>query len=328
MSSKGTILEQDEIEQTRLGPRTTTEVWKDWGKAVGKYVWKKFHSPMGIYLFSTWLISVFIMGLTNSFRGESFFEGPRYWLEVFMTYGLNEGQGSSLHYRFIAKPVIVWFLSPMLVLLLGTTLYFLADSGFLKNGALPLADENDFAQSYRFFNYPDIWGSELINKAHPKWVKMYIWIVFMPIILGAIVAGLYNFIMFKKIKKQKYLPSVKKFLSIMFIASLFVGIEMALVSGDITLEFTQLFVSLFIERKSNKFLIYGFEYAESRGETGQYHPIALAITMWLIYLIPFLAIYGIFLFIGNLDKIWKNKDWLFKKIAGYVTARQELTFNE
>ena len=91
------------------------------------------------------------MGITNSLRGDehTFWEGPSYWMSVFLTYGLNGGQDPGL--RIIAKPVLVWFFAPMVVLILGFTLFVLADSGFFRNGAFPV-DELDFAQSHKFFS--------------------------------------------------------------------------------------------------------------------------------------------------------------------------------
>ncbi len=317
-----TDTEEINIDTTEMGPRTFFGVLGDRFIALGKWMWKKFHSPMGIYLFSTWLISVLIMGITNSLRGSehSFWEGPSYWMNVFLTYGLNGGQDATL--RIIAKPVLVWFFAPMVALILGFALYLFADSGFFRNGAFPV-DELDFAQSHRFYNVENIWGSELINPTNPtnpKWTNMYIWIVLMPIILGAVVSATYNFIMFKLVqKRKKYIPSAKSFLLIVFISSLIVGTAMALMTGDITLSFRDILFSLFVDRKSNDFLIYGLGYAN---EQGQYHPIAVAFSTWVIYLIPFLIIYAIFLIIGNLDKIWMNRDFLIRKITDGIKARK------
>ena len=314
-------IETDEpnIDTTEMGPRTFFGVLGDWFTAFGKWIWKKFHSPMGIYLFSTWFISMLIMGITNSLRGPShtFWEGPSYWMSVFLTYGLNDGQDPSL--RVIANPVLVWFFAPMVALILGASLFMFADSGFFRNGAFPV-DELDFAQSHKFYSMNDIWGSELIDPANPKWTNMYIWIVIMPIILGAVVSATYNFIMFKLVKKRKKcIPSAKSFLLIVFFASLLTGTAMALMTGNIFLSFRNILFSLFVDRKTNSFLIYGFEFT---GEQGQYHPIAVAFSTWLIYLIPFLIIYAIFLLVGNLDKIWENKDYVVRKINEAIEARK------
>ena len=311
--------EEVNIDSTEMGPRTFFGVWGDWFVALGKWMWKKFHSPMGIYLFSTWFISILIMGITNSLRGPShtFWEGPSYWMSVFLTYGLNGGQDPGL--RIIAKPILVWFFVPMVALILGSALFLFADSGFFRNGAFPV-DELDFAQSHKFYSMDDIWGSELINPANPKSTNMYLWIVIMPIILGAVVSGTYNFIMFKLVKKKKkFIPSAKSFLLIAFIASLITGIAMALMTGDITLRFRNILFSLFVDRKTNNFLIYGFAYLN---EQGQYHPIGVAFSTWLIYLIPFSIIYAIFLLIGNFDKIWANRGYIVRKIVDSIKARQ------
>ncbi len=312
MQADKTETAESNIGTTEMGPRTFVGVLGDWFVALGKWLWKKFHSPMGIYLFSTWLISVLIMGITNSLRGHSFWEGPSYWMNVFLTYGLNGGQEATL--RIIAKPVLVWFFAPMVALILGFALYMFADSGFFRNGAFPV-DELDFAQSHKFYNVENIWGSELINQANPKWTNTYIWIVLIPIILGVLVSATYSFIMFKLVqKRKKYMPSVKSFLLIVFIASIIIGTAMALMTGDITLSFRNILFSLFVDRKTNNFLIYA--------EQGQYHSIGVAFSLWLLYLIPFLIIYGIFLIVGNLDKIWMNRDYLIRKIVNSIKARK------
>ena len=317
MATDKITAEDSEIASTDLSPRSFGEVWKDWFIATLKYFWKKIHSPFGIYIISTWLVSVLIMGITNTLQGGSFWAGPSYWMEVFLTYGLNTGQDAGL--RIIAKPIFVWFFAPVIALILGFTLFLLADSGYFRNGGLPAAVEADFNEAGRFFSMDNIWGQELLNPDKPKFTKTYIWIVIMPIILGAAISGLYNFIMFKMIKKRKYLPSTKSFLLIVFICALIIGIEMALMTGELVLEFKRLFYSLFVDRRDNQFLIYGLEH---EGQ-GQYHPIAIALTTWLIYLVPFFMIYFILLILGNLDNVWKNRTILYDKVVGFVEARRE-----
>ncbi|MCK5408718.1 MAG: hypothetical protein KAJ30_00505, partial [Candidatus Heimdallarchaeota archaeon] len=114
-------------------------------------------------------------------------------------------------------------------------------------------------------------------------------------------------------------PSAKSFLLLAFIACFITGITMALMTGDITLSFRNILFSLFVDRKTNNFLVYGLGYAN---EQGQYHPIAVAFSTWLIYLIPFLIIYAIFLLIGNLDKMWVNRGYLIRKISDSIEARK------
>lgn len=323
MQAENTETEEAILNPTEMGPRTFMGVWKDWFVAFGKWLWSKFHSPMGAYIFATWLISILIMGITSSLRGEehTFWEGPSYWMSVFLTYGLNGGQDSGL--RVIAQPFLVWFFAPMVAMILGFSLFLLADSGFFRNGAFPV-DELDFAQSHRFYSMDNIWGSELINQANPKWTNMYIWIVLAPIILGAVIAGTYNFIMFKMVQKKKYLPSAKSFLLLAFLGSIITGTALALMTGNITLNFREILFSLFVDRKSNNFLVYGFEYAN---EQGQYHPIAVAFSIWLIYFVPFLIIYLAFLLIGNLDKMWKNRNFLYIRIVNAIEARKTPTLD-
>ena len=319
MHAEKTEAEEANVDSTEMGPRTFVGVWGDWFVAFGKWIWRKFQSPMGIYLFSTWFISILIMGITCSLRGPgyTFWEGPSYWMSVFLTYGLNGGQNPNL--RLIANPVLVWFFAPMIALIMGFALFVFADSGFFRNGAFPV-DELDFAQSHKFYSMNDIWGSELISPANPKWTNMYIWIVLMPIILGAVVSATYNFFVFKIVKKKKmFIPRVKSFLLMVFIASLIIGVAMALMTGNITFSFRYILFSLFVDRTSNNFLIYGLGYAY---EQGQYHPIAVAFSTWLIYLIPFLIIYAIFLLIGNLDKMWVNRGYIVRKIGDSIKARQ------
>ncbi|MHA1398730.1 MAG: hypothetical protein ACTSQE_00040 [Candidatus Heimdallarchaeaceae archaeon] len=288
------------LTETELGPRTEKEVLIDWGKATVKWLWTKFHSPMGIWFFSIWFTSILTMCITNVLRGESFFNGPSYWIGTFLTYGLNTGQDPTT--RLIAKPFFNWIFAPMVVITLGVTLFLLPDCGFFRNGAFP-REESDFQKSYMFFN-SEVWGSELTNPNHPKWTATYLWLVWMPIILGTFIAGLYNFIMFKKIqKRKKIIPSPTKNLLYSLIATTIVGIAMALMTGNIELHFSGIFRSLFIERKTNSFIIYGSQY----NLHGQYHPVGLALTMWLINLIPYALVYAIFLFTANLDTLWKNR---------------------
>ncbi|MHA2357264.1 MAG: hypothetical protein ACXABK_00660 [Candidatus Heimdallarchaeaceae archaeon] len=335
MVSEGVNVEEvEDTEETldRIATlRSESEVLGDWSKGFLKWLGKKIHSPMGIYFIVTWVLSILTMGVTNTLRGGSFLDGPRYWMDVFLTYGLNAGQDSML--RFIAKPFLVWLFAPMVVLMLGFTLFMLTDSGFFRNGADPVA-ELDFNQSHRFFSIDNIWGSSkhingssvVLDDPSPKWTLTYFWIVWFPIIIGAIVAAIYNFIIFKKIKKERYLPKPRNFLLITFVASFVIGLQMALMTGNIGLSFRQLFYSLFVERVQNNFLIYGFEY----GGQGQYHPIALTIVIWLLYLVIFLMVYFIFIILGNMDNIWKNLDYPYRRVVNYINARKapDLSFEE
>jgi hypothetical protein len=331
MVSQSTESQKQDSTATDMRPRSFGEVWKDWFIAVLKFLGKKIHSPFGIYLIATWLVSILSMCVTNTLRGGNFFDGPKYWMEVFLTYGLNSNQDPGL--RFIAKPFVIWFFAPIVALMLGFTLYMLADSGFFKNGADPIS-EIAFNQKHKFYNVPDIWGSNvhingspiILNDKSPKGTQTYFWIVWVPILLGALVAAIYNFIVFKKVKKTKYLPRASIFLIAIFIGSIIIGTALALMTGDIKLSFKDLFYSLFVERVTNNFLIFGFEY-ESQG---QYHPIGTAFTMWLMYIIPFLIAYGFFILIGNLDNIWKNIDYPVRKVRDYLKARQapDLVFNK
>jgi len=232
-------------------------------------------------------------------------------LFVFLTYGLNTGQDATL--RLVAKPVFVWFFAPIVVLLLGVSLFLLSDSGFFLTSS-----EQAFDPS-RYFSIQDIWGSQIVNPDKPKFTGTYLWLVIMPLILGAIISAIYNFIMFKIIKKKKHIPSAKTFLMLVVLFALIIGIEMALMTGELVLEFKRLFYSLFVDRRDNQFLIYGLEH----GGEGQYHPIAVTLTVWLLFLVPFFAIYLILLIIGNLDNIWKNKNFLYRRIVKFIESRQE-----
>jgi hypothetical protein len=311
MATENIEAEDSEISSTDLSPRSFGEVWKDWFLTALRAIWRKIHSPLGILVISIWFISVFTMGLTNTFRGGSFWDGPSYWISVFLTYGLNTGQEATL--RLVAKPVFVWFFAPVVVLLLGVSLFLLSDSGFFLTSS-----EQAFDPS-RYFSIQDIWGSQVVNPDKPKFTRTYLWLVLMPLILGAIISGTYNFIMFKIIKKRKHIPSAKTFLVIIVLFALIIGIEMALMTGEIVLEFKKLFYSLFVDRRDNQFLIYGLEH----GGEGQYHPIAVTLTVWLLFLVPFFAIYLILLIIGNLDNIWKNRNFIYRRIVKFLESRRE-----
>ncbi|UJG42303.1 MAG: hypothetical protein K9W46_07780 [Candidatus Heimdallarchaeum endolithica] len=297
----------DSSEETKLGPRTEKEVWQDWGKSILSWLGDKIHSPMGVWFISIWLVSIITMCITNSLRGEPFFKGPSYWIGVFLTYGLNVGQDPS--YRFIAKPVVNWIFAPMVVITLGITLFILPDCGFFRNGAFP-KEELDFQKTYMFFN-TDVWGSNLVNPDHPKWTVMYLWIVWMPVFLGTAITSIYNYIVFKRIKKRKRtIPKPTKTLLYSLISTFIVGVAMALMTGNIELRFRGILRSVFIERKTNSFFIYGTQYNLS----GQYHPIGLALTMWLINLLPFALVYMMFLITMNIDKIWINRKKIVENI--------------
>ena len=331
MASQSTEVQEEGTKSTDMRPRSVGEVWKDWSLGSLKFLGKKIHSPFGIYLIATWIVSILSICITNTLRGGRFFDGPRYWMEVFLTYGLNSNQEPAL--RLIAKPFLIWFFAPMVTIMLGFTLFMLADSGFFKNGADPIS-EIAFNQKHRYFNVPDIWGSNVhingspivINDLNPKGTQTYFWLVWAPILLGSLITAIYNFIVFKKIKKEKYMPRVSVFLVAIFIASVIIGIALALMTGDIQLNFSELFYSLFVERVTNGFLNYGFEY----GSQGQYHPIGVSFTMWLMNLIPFLIAYAFFIIVGNSDAIWRNKDFPIRKVREYIEARQapELVFDD
>ncbi len=303
--------ENPELLETDLSPRTEKEVYRDWAMAILKWLKVKIHSPMGIFFISLWFTSIVIMGITNVLRGDSFFRGPAYWIGIFLTYGLNTGQDPTS--RIIAKPVLNWIFAPMVALTLGVTLFILPDAGFFRNGAFP-QEEKSFDKSYMFFN-TDVWGSKLTNVNHPKWTQMYLWIVWMPIIIGTTIAALYSFIVFKKIqKREKVMPSPSKNLLYGFIAAIIVGISMSLMTGNIILNFGGILRSLFIERKNNHFIIYGLQY----NSHGQYHPVAVAFIIFLMEFIPFFMVYGIYLFITKLDVLWAKRYALINKIVNRI----------
>ena len=128
-------------------------------------------------------------------------------------------------------------------------------------------------------------------------------------------------------KRQRYLPKPRTFLVIMFVASLIIGLTVALMTGNLSLDFREFFYSLFVDRRSNTFLVYGFEFQECCGEQGQYHPIAVCFTTWLLYMVPFLLVYAIFLIIGNFDNLWGNKDFVYRKITEAINARRTPTMD-
>ena len=306
---------------TEMRPRSFVEVWSDWAKAFLKYAWKKLHTPLGVWMIAIWLSSILIMGFTAMSTAEeiTFVDGPSYWLNVFLTYGLNGGQDVAL--RFVAKPFMKWVFAPMVSIVLGILLFILPDSGFFRNGLFP-TEELNFEATHKFFSIKDIWGSDL-HTAHPKWTNMYLWIVFMPVIIGTVVAGFYNLIMFKLFLKRRHLPKAKNMLIWNLIATLITGIQMALMTGDIVLRFSGILRSLFVERKTNNFLEYGLMY----GGTGQYHPIGLAFTMWLVNMIPFLLVYFVLMIIGNLDVYWQKRDYFYRRVRLFIDERKTIKFD-
>ncbi|MBA7542292.1 hypothetical protein ES705_34612 [subsurface metagenome] len=304
-----------------MRPRSFVKVWSDWAIAFLKYVWNKLHTPFGVWMIVIWVSSILIMGFTAMSTADdiTFTGGPNYWLKVFLTYGLNGGQEIAL--RFVSKPFIEWIFAPMVSIVLGIILFILPESGFFRNGLFP-TEELDFEATHKFFSITDIWGSG-VNTAHPKWTNMYLWIVFMPIVIGTVVAGFYNFIMFKLVLKRKHLPKAKNMLIWNLIATLIVGIQMALMTGDIVLRFSGILRSLFVERKTNNFIEYGLVY----GGEGQYHPIGLAFTMWLVNMIPFLLVYLTLMIIGNLDVYWQRRDFIYRRVKLFINERKTIKFD-
>lgn len=321
MSAEKTEATETNNVSTDMRPRSFVEVWSDWAIAFLKYVWKKLHTPFGVWVIVIWVSSILIMGFTAMSTAEeiTFIDGPSYWLNVFLTFGLNGGQDIAL--RLAAKPFLKWILAPMISIVLGIVLFILPESGFFRNGLFP-TEELDFEATHKFFSITDIWGSD-VNTAHPKWTNMYLWIVFMPIIIGTVVAGFYNFIMFKLVLKRKHLPKAKNMLIWNLIATLIVGIQMALMTGDIVLRFSGILRSLFVERKTNNFIEYGLVY----GGEGQYHPIGLAFTMWLVNMIPFMLVYFTLMIIGNLDVYWQRRDFIYRRVKLFIDERKTIKFD-
>ena len=94
-------------------------------------------------------------------------------------------------------------------------------------------------------------------------------------------------------------------------------------TGDIVLHFSGILRSLFVERKTNNFIEYGLIY----GGEGQYHPIGLAFTMWLVNMIPFLLVYFALMVIGNLDVYWQRRDFIYRRVKLFIDERKTVKFD-
>lgn len=219
-------------------------------------------------------------------------EGPAYYQNALLTYGLNRTAEISEIWNYIAI-----FTAPIFMLLIGTTLFVLGAGGFAPNG--PGVEETALDSTFfdRGGNNFEIWG--YFSKDIPfadiyfgsfKFNLFYIFIVIAPIILGGLVGSLINYYKFDK-GKSKF----KYYLIFIAISSFIISIIYASISAPVFISISGIFESLIVDRRTNHFIRYKW-IAFDDPDNGNYNPMSL-FSIIIILWIP------IILYLTNLKRL-------------------------
>lgn len=234
---------------------------------------KSLYGPTMIQYISIHVVSLLAMFISyGAYAGfGKMLEGPAYYQNAILTYGLNRTVEVSAFWNYIAI-----FTAPIFMLLIGTILFVLAAGGFAPNG--PGVEDtaidstfldrggNDFA-NWGYFSkdmpFADVYfGSYKMN-------LFYIFIVIAPVLLGGLIGSLLNYFKFEK-KKSKY----KNHMIFIAISSIIVSFIFASLSAPVFISVSGIFESLIFDRRTNHFIRYKWIVFDDP-DNGNYNPMSL-----------------------------------------------------
>ncbi len=312
----------------RLPDFESNEEFKEYVKEISKSKSKNIINSTTTVYIAIHILSLIAMYISYGayFGFGKVLEAPAYYQKAMLTYGLNYDETIPEFWNYIAI-----FTAPMIVILLGVSLFTLRTSGFAPNGpdikntapetSLYLGEGRDF----------DIWGyfSMDIPFAEKyafnfKLNFFYFFIIILPLLIGPIIAGLYNYY-----KLNKASSGFKQHMTIVAVSAFIFSIIFSNLSAPVYISLWGLLKSLIIDRRTNYFIRYrwvSYEFLDN----GNYHPMSIFNYMVLVW-IPIL-IY--FVVINNFIKAWINGELKEKKeskqVMGkyYDEAEQDLPFEK
>lgn len=235
-----------------------------------------FTSPTFVWFASLYIFVLAAMMAFNisreGFNLDGIFGGPAYYMDLFLSYGLNSGENVRYSNSPYRSGILAWIMAPFMAVWLGITLFYLKRGGFAYNGT-----EFKDPSGTLFFSFfsKSVYGYE-INIIGLKGNLFFIGIIWLPIIAATITTILYK----RKVKRDTSI--VTRFI-ISAIISFWLAIEMAKVTDPtIVFSFQGMIDSLFVERKYNNFVEYD----------GHYHPTNLA-TAFLLFHIAVMIFYSL-----------------------------------
>lgn len=227
-----------------------------------------FTSPTLVWFGSLYFYVLFSMIAFNvsreGFNADGFFGGPEYYMDLFLTYGLNSTPEEVLYTSPYAKGILAWVMAPFIAVWLGVTLFFLKRGGFAYNGTT--FKDPSGTLFFAFFS-KSVYGYE-INIVGLKGNLFYLGIIWIPIFMATITTIMYK----RKVKRETSIVT-RFFFSV--IISFWIAMEMAKITDpSIIFSMDGLFESLFVDRKYNNFVQYD----------GHYHPTNLATALALFHI--------------------------------------------
>ncbi|MCE7734864.1 MAG: hypothetical protein GPJ54_08315 [Candidatus Heimdallarchaeota archaeon] len=255
---------------------------------------KSLIGPTMIQYISIHLVSLLAMFISyGAYAGfGKMLEGPAYYQNAILTYGLNRTAEISAIWNYIAI-----FTAPIFMLFIGTTLFVLQAGGFAPNG--PGVQQTAIDSTFLDFGGVqfDIWG--YFSKDIPfadiyfgsfKINLFYIFIVIVPILLGGLIGSLINYYKFDN-RNSKY----TNHMIFIAISSFIISIIYASISAPVFVSVSGIFESLLIDRRTNHFIRYKW-IAFDDPDNGNYHPMSLFVIINILW-VP------IILYLTNLKRL-------------------------
>ena len=155
-----------------MNRNSMSERAKSYTLTIGKKLKGKLTGPTAIWFYSLYFITLFMMilmsFLENGVSWSSFVDGPVYYLNLILNYGLNGIHGEHVN---PFNHFVSFFISPLFMMLFGVTLFMLTDAGFAMNGGAPEDPYGNFLTT--FFNEP-VFGADVYIGDHYKWNLFYL----------------------------------------------------------------------------------------------------------------------------------------------------------
>ena len=97
-----------------------------------------FTSPTLVWFGSLYLYVLSSMIAFNisreGFNADGILGGPEYYMDLFLTYGLNSNLEGTPYVSPYATGILAWIMAPFMAIWLGVTVFFLKRGGFAYNG--------------------------------------------------------------------------------------------------------------------------------------------------------------------------------------------------
>ncbi|NHJ33219.1 MAG: hypothetical protein FK732_10170 [Asgard group archaeon] len=252
--------------------------------------------PTGIWLLCYYVASLLMMIILNiarlGFTGEAIFSAPTYFAQLFISYGLNAGKTkvpppgpleeipAHLDVDYGMQKVdfgnalssAAWLFAPMVVYVLGLLMTILPGSGFPQ----PIGDFDYLTNFQYFHDFVPFLGFSVDADTNVMRTtgSFYFLIAWLPLIISCLVGAFITKRVFKE-KKDRSI-SVIKVMFFNLLVGFIVGLQMGVITGDVTFRIIGALRTIFTNSYDNT----GYFFS------GEYHPNTILIVSWFVNFIP------------------------------------------